>query len=808
MTATVGIEAESRQPPPQPRSGGNSNIFNVYTGMEQQQETTTTSSSSIPSELELSLLCLDYLRDLRRRAYPNKDLLEQAEGLKGDYLTVAVYALSRAFEGHADLQPSQNDPWMQSQSSSENTPPSKEEEKEGDESNTITLPSLADMERAIMYTSNPHKHESKEDEEDSEDEDNSDNSDQDDPYHWYDYDDEHASNAHRFYGLQGLASGPTLTNPLTLGELVTAGLTHLHAKSRHAAEQNMIQSPLFAQFVQAVEQKGFFQMNPPNSSMNGKETELMSKNQNDTSSSLLYQQRFAKVVCKFRTKLAAKAMEAEDTTTTVQQPHSVADLQQARRYTRCQMVLQQNKNSNNKNLASPKPLQVSLQWHETKTGTNHNHNHNTSAVGTRNPQHTSTTTTSHNHHNPRDLEEAERLKSLGNAHMQKKEYPAAAAAYTQALQLAPSGPQSHVYYSNRAAALLSQKQFAQAILDSERSLALQPHYGKAHARLGLAHFLLGDYRPAMEAYTVALKYEPDNKSSQSYLEKAAKRLAQQQEKQQQNNTAITETNSFSVVSEWDKSSRNKASGGTTTGGDAATAQAQQAQQQNDVEAEKKKTQGNQYMAQKDYPAAYEAYTEAIRLSSKGPQSHVYYSNRAASLCYLERYHDAEHDSLQSIQLKPTYGKAHARLGLSRFFMADYPGAMDAYQKALELDPDNAASKTYLAKAKSKYEKQQQLLKLKQQEKEQEQKEQTNATTTTTDAPAAPPQRATSPSTTTTPFDETTPSSSSPNAAQRRLLNDPEMQRIAKQAMQHPETLMEDPQVHQMARKAMKELGSE
>ena len=101
--------------------------------------------------------------------------------------------------------------------------------------------------------------------------------------------------------------------------------------------------------------------------------------------------------------------------------------------------------------------------------------------------------------NQTDLDEAERLKSAGNAHMQKKEYEQAVDAYTSALKLCPSGPSSHVYFSNRAAALLSMKSFEEATRDSERSLALKPDYAKAHARLGLAQFLLGLFDDAVEA---------------------------------------------------------------------------------------------------------------------------------------------------------------------------------------------------------------------------------------------------------------------------------------------------------------------
>ena len=107
------------------------------------------------------------------------------------------------------------------------------------------------------------------------------------------------------------------------------------------------------------------------------------------------------------------------------------------------------------------------------------------------------------------------------------------------------------------------------------------------------------------------------------------------------------------------------------------------------------------MASREYDEAYEAYTSAIELSPNGPQSHVYFSNRAAALCYLERYLEASADSEQALQLKPTYGKAHARLGLARFFLEEYEGAVASYKAALKYDPNNAASKSYLAKAQAK-----------------------------------------------------------------------------------------------------------
>ena len=58
----------------------------------------------VPSESQLVLLCLDYLRDLRRSygGGGGSDLLE-AEGLDPDYVSLAAWALGRAFVRPAKL---------------------------------------------------------------------------------------------------------------------------------------------------------------------------------------------------------------------------------------------------------------------------------------------------------------------------------------------------------------------------------------------------------------------------------------------------------------------------------------------------------------------------------------------------------------------------------------------------------------------------------------------------------------------------------------------------------------------------------
>ena len=675
----------------------------------------------LPTESQMTLFCLDYLRDLRR-AYDDPQHMLDAEGLHADWLTVAIYALSRSFSMQGPIQTSNandkrpvnynhvtmpvfNDSWMDSHRVLTEASPSEQEEMMNPTGNPpenfSDLPSLQEMTDQILLSGNPREQSDDRDEKKN----HFDKSDQDaffDSYSWYEYDDAHPSNANRFYLLDGLAGSVNGRGPLLLGEVMAAGLCQLKAKARLVAEDEMVRTPLFEQFVQAVENKGFFEdpehETPQRDPQKEEERLVLQK--------AVHDERMGKVVCKFRSKLASR-LEIEEEANNIHEMTYLADYHHGRRMKRALLAKQK---SNNERRFSP-----------TQTPTSP-----TSSIPPLNER-----------LDPRTAEaEAETLKSQGNAHMQKKEYDAALECYSKALRLSPSGPQSHVYFSNRAAALLSMKKFDKAIKDSERALALAPSYGKAHARLGLAHFLLGDYRRAMEAYTVALKYEPENKSSKSYLEKATKKVAAM------DNAEVPNLSSYSVVSEWDKSAHGRKEK-PMLGRSLET-------------AEKHKTLGNTHMANRHYQSALESYSAAIESSPDGPESHVYYSNRAAALCYLERYDEAVQDSEMAISLKPTYGKAHARLGLSKYFLNELQDSIAAYKTALKYDPNNAANKSYLAKAQRKLEKD-------------------NTINVSDDA--------------------------------RRLMADPDMRNMAKKVMQNGNNisdadLLQDPEMKKFARKAM------
>lgn len=83
---------------------------------------------------------------------------------------------------------------------------------------------------------------------------------------------------------------------------------------------------------------------------------------------------------------------------------------------------------------------------------------------------------------------AEEIKAKGNGLMSAKDYEGAEKCYTEALELSPSGPNSHIYLCNRAAARCYLGRNDDAVVDCQESIDLNPKYAKAYTRLGYAFF--------------------------------------------------------------------------------------------------------------------------------------------------------------------------------------------------------------------------------------------------------------------------------------------------------------------------------
>jgi tetratricopeptide (TPR) repeat protein len=103
-------------------------------------------------------------------------------------------------------------------------------------------------------------------------------------------------------------------------------------------------------------------------------------------------------------------------------------------------------------------------------------------------------------------------------------------------------------------------------------------------------------------------------------------------------------------------------------------------------AEKLKQGGNDMMKVGEYREAKAFYDQAVDTCPTGPNSHIYYANRAAALMHLKDFHAAAADCSASIALKPDYAKAYSRLGQAQLASGDAAGSVASCKKAIELDP--------------------------------------------------------------------------------------------------------------------------
>lgn len=88
------------------------------------------------------------------------------------------------------------------------------------------------------------------------------------------------------------------------------------------------------------------------------------------------------------------------------------------------------------------------------------------------------------------------------------------------------------------------------------------------------------------------------------------------------------------------------------------------------------------MANKDYPAAIDFYTQALALH---PGNAIFLSNRAAAHSAARDHESARADAEAAVAVDPKYTKAWSRLGLARFALGDAKGSMEAYKKGIEAE---------------------------------------------------------------------------------------------------------------------------
>ncbi|PRP76398.1 stress-induced protein sti1-like protein (ISS) [Planoprotostelium fungivorum] len=238
---------------------------------------------------------------------------------------------------------------------------------------------------------------------------------------------------------------------------------------------------------------------------------------------------------------------------------------------------------------------------------------------------------------------SDEYKEKGNAAYKAKKFDEAIDLYTKSFE---ANNKNITALTNRAAVLVEQSKFDEAIADCEKAIEVgRANYAdykliaKAFQRIGNVHTKTKKYDEAVEAYKKSLT-EDRTPQTLDLLRKAEK-LSEEKAKNDYVNPELST---------------------------------------------QAKERGNDHFRNQRYPESIQEYTEAIK---RNPKDHTLYSNRAASYTKLGEYNYALKDCEECIKIKPDFPKVYSRKGTAHYFMKEYEKALDAYDKGMKLDPSNS-----------------------------------------------------------------------------------------------------------------------
>ncbi|KAH8369013.1 hypothetical protein KR200_002754 [Drosophila serrata] len=238
---------------------------------------------------------------------------------------------------------------------------------------------------------------------------------------------------------------------------------------------------------------------------------------------------------------------------------------------------------------------------------------------------------------------AKKEKELGNAAYKKKEFETALKHYHAAIA---QDPTDITFYNNIAAVHFERKEYEECIKQCEKGIEVGREtrsdfklIAKSFARIGNTYRKLENYKQAKIYYEKAMSEHrtPEIKTSLSEVE-----------------AKIKEEERKAYI--------------------------------NPEKAEEEKEQGNHFFKKGDYSTAVKHYSEAIK---RNPDDPKLYSNRAACYTKLAAFDLGLKDCETCIKLDEKFIKGYIRKGKILQGMQQTSKAQSAYQKALELDPNNA-----------------------------------------------------------------------------------------------------------------------
>jgi stress-induced-phosphoprotein 1 len=239
----------------------------------------------------------------------------------------------------------------------------------------------------------------------------------------------------------------------------------------------------------------------------------------------------------------------------------------------------------------------------------------------------------------------ESTKAKADNEYKKKNFSEAIALYEECSKIDAN---NLLVYNNKAACLIEQKKFEEAISCIDGAIAQykemdykdkkSEHLAKLLGRKGRVYHLQGSYKEAIKEYENSLM-EDKAAIFEDYLREAKRALKKQEE--------------IAYI--------------------------------DPVQSEKHRENGNTYFSKGEFGKAISEYEEAKK---RNPVDAKVYNNIAMCFIKIMKYNEALKEVEKAIEIEPKFVKAYLRKGVIHNLLKEHHKALDAYNQILKFEPDN------------------------------------------------------------------------------------------------------------------------
>jgi len=223
------------------------------------------------------------------------------------------------------------------------------------------------------------------------------------------------------------------------------------------------------------------------------------------------------------------------------------------------------------------------------------------------------------------------------------------------------------------------KQFDQAIEKYEEAFKLDPTNMIYLSNVGACYYEMKQYEKCIEVCLRALEIGEENRADYKIKAKALRRIGDAYKKLENHEQAIFYYNK-SLVEENNKQTQELLK--------EVQRELEDKAKKDYVDPElslKARQEGNEFFKKGNYPEAVKSYTEAIK---RNPDDKTAYTNRATAYTKLGAIPQAIKDCEKALELDSKFVKAYIKKAYALFVMKDFYKALETYQIALDLEPDN------------------------------------------------------------------------------------------------------------------------